>query len=50
MVLKQVATLQLKPEFREAQLSKFRACPEMDIVITTALIPNERLPSLLMIW
>ncbi len=29
------------PEFREAQLAKFRElAPEMDIVITTALIPN----------
>ena len=35
------------PEFREAQLAKFRAlAPEMDIVITTALIPNREAPEL----
>ena len=35
------------PEFREAQLAKFRAlAPEMDIVITTALIPNRPAPVL----
>ena len=35
------------PEFREAQLSKFRElAPEMDIVITTALIPNREAPKL----
>ncbi|WP_298491981.1 Re/Si-specific NAD(P)(+) transhydrogenase subunit alpha [uncultured Maritimibacter sp.] len=35
------------PEFREAQLKKFRElAPEMDIVITTALIPNREAPKL----
>ena len=35
------------PEFREAQLAKFRElAPEMDIVITTALIPNREAPIL----
>ncbi|WP_420336511.1 Re/Si-specific NAD(P)(+) transhydrogenase subunit alpha [Roseibium sp.] len=35
------------PEFREAQLTKFRElAPEMDIVITTALIPNRPAPKL----
>ncbi|MAI18425.1 MAG: NAD(P) transhydrogenase subunit alpha [Rhodobacteraceae bacterium TMED111] len=35
------------PEFREAQLSKFRElAPEMDIIITTALIPNREAPKL----
>ena len=35
------------PEFREAQLSKFRElAPEVDIVITTALIPNREAPEL----
>ncbi len=35
------------PEFREAQLAKFREiAPEMDIVITTALIPNRDAPIL----
>ncbi|MBM1815456.1 Re/Si-specific NAD(P)(+) transhydrogenase subunit alpha [Pseudosulfitobacter pseudonitzschiae] len=35
------------PEFREAQLAKFRElAPEMDIVITTALIPNREAPEL----
>lgn len=35
------------PEFREAQLKKFRElAPEMDIVITTALIPNRPAPKL----
>ncbi len=35
------------PEFREAQLAKFRElAPEMDIVITTALIPNRDAPKL----
>jgi NAD(P) transhydrogenase subunit alpha len=35
------------PEFREAQLSKFRElAPQMDIVITTALIPNREAPKL----
>ncbi|RBI87080.1 Re/Si-specific NAD(P)(+) transhydrogenase subunit alpha [Rhodosalinus halophilus] len=35
------------PEFREAQLAKFRElAPEMDIVITTALIPNQEAPEL----
>ncbi|AJE48175.1 Re/Si-specific NAD(P)(+) transhydrogenase subunit alpha [Celeribacter indicus] len=35
------------PEFREAQLRKFRElAPEMDIVITTALIPNREAPEL----
>ena len=35
------------PEFREAQLKKFRElAPEMDIVITTALIPNRDAPVL----
>ncbi|MCB1384589.1 MAG: Re/Si-specific NAD(P)(+) transhydrogenase subunit alpha [Nitratireductor sp.] len=35
------------PEFREAQLRKFRElAPEMDIVITTALIPNREAPKL----
>ncbi|MGR3760074.1 Re/Si-specific NAD(P)(+) transhydrogenase subunit alpha [Roseobacteraceae bacterium NS-SX3] len=34
-------------EFREAQLAKFRElAPEMDIVITTALIPNREAPKL----
>ncbi|WP_170378851.1 Re/Si-specific NAD(P)(+) transhydrogenase subunit alpha, partial [Ruegeria atlantica] len=34
-------------EFREAQLAKFRElAPEMDIVITTALIPNREAPEL----
>ncbi len=36
-----------RPEFREAQLAKFRElAPEMDIVITTALIPNREAPKL----
>lgn len=35
------------PEFREAQLAKFRElAPDMDIVITTALIPNQPAPIL----
>ena len=35
------------PEFREAQLKKFRElAPEVDIVITTALIPNRPAPVL----
>ncbi|SDK74508.1 NAD(P) transhydrogenase subunit alpha [Aliiruegeria lutimaris] len=35
------------PEFREAQLAKFRElAPEVDIVITTALIPNRDAPVL----
>lgn len=35
------------PEFREAQLKKFRElAPEVDIVITTALIPNRDAPVL----
>jgi NAD(P) transhydrogenase subunit alpha len=35
------------PQFREAQLKKFRElAPEMDIVITTALIPNREAPEL----
>ncbi|WP_390914280.1 Re/Si-specific NAD(P)(+) transhydrogenase subunit alpha [Pseudosulfitobacter sp. SM2401] len=35
------------PEFREAQLAKFRELsPEIDIVITTALIPNREAPEL----
>ena len=35
------------PEFREAQLAKFRElAPEIDIVITTALIPNRDAPKL----
>ncbi|PRY95540.1 NAD(P) transhydrogenase subunit alpha [Hasllibacter halocynthiae] len=35
------------PEFREAQLAKFRElAPEMDIVITTALIPGRPAPEL----
>jgi NAD(P) transhydrogenase subunit alpha len=35
------------PEFREAQLTKFRElAPEMDIVITTALIPGRDAPVL----
>jgi len=35
------------PEFREAQLAKFRElAPDMDIVITTALIPNREAPKL----
>ncbi len=35
------------PEFREKQLEKFRAlAPEMDIVITTALIPGRDAPKL----
>ncbi len=35
------------PEFREAQLAKFRElAPQMDIVITTALIPNREAPKL----
>ncbi|WP_299928146.1 Re/Si-specific NAD(P)(+) transhydrogenase subunit alpha [uncultured Pelagimonas sp.] len=35
------------PEFREAQLAKFRElAPEVDIVITTALIPNREAPKL----
>ena len=35
------------PEFRDAQLAKFRElAPEMDIVITTALIPNREAPEL----
>lgn len=34
-------------EFRQAQLAKFREmAPEMDIVITTALIPNREAPEL----
>ncbi len=39
--------LGLLPEFREAQLAKFRElAPEIDIVITTALIPNREAPEL----
>ena len=35
------------PEFREAQLAKFREiAPDMDIVVTTALIPNREAPEL----
>ena len=35
------------PEFAEAQLAKFREiAPEIDIVITTALIPNREAPEL----
>ena len=35
------------PEFREAQLARFRElAPDMDIVITTALIPNRPAPKL----
>ncbi len=35
------------PEFHEAQLAKFRElAPEVDIVITTALIPNREAPEL----
>ncbi|AXI46043.1 NAD(P)(+) transhydrogenase (Re/Si-specific) subunit alpha [Sulfitobacter sp. SK012] len=35
------------PEFREAQLAKFRElAPEIDIVITTALIPNREAPEI----
>jgi len=35
------------PEFREAQLAKFRElAPEVDIVIATALIPNREAPEL----
>jgi NAD(P) transhydrogenase subunit alpha len=35
------------PEFREKQLAKFRElAPEIDIVITTALIPGRRAPKL----
>ncbi len=35
------------PEFREAQLARFRElAPEVDIVITTALIPNREAPEL----
>ena len=35
------------PEFREAQVAKFRELgPEVDIVITTALIPNRPAPKL----
>ena len=35
------------PEFREAQLAKFRElAPEVDIVTTTALIPNREAPEL----
>jgi NAD(P) transhydrogenase subunit alpha len=35
------------PEFRDAQLAKFRElAPDMDIVITTALIPNRKAPKL----
>ena len=35
------------PEFRDAQLAKFRElAPEIDIVITTALIPNRDAPEL----
>ncbi|MFW2586683.1 Re/Si-specific NAD(P)(+) transhydrogenase subunit alpha [Sagittula sp. SSi028] len=35
------------PEFREAQLKKFRElAPEIDMVITTALIPNREAPKL----
>uniref|UniRef100_UPI000C7FF75B Re/Si-specific NAD(P)(+) transhydrogenase subunit alpha n=1 Tax=Acidimangrovimonas sediminis TaxID=2056283 RepID=UPI000C7FF75B len=35
------------PEFREKQLEKFRAlAPEMDVVITTALIPGRPAPKL----
>jgi NAD(P) transhydrogenase subunit alpha len=36
-----------QPEFREKQLEKFRElAPDMDIVITTALIPNRPAPKL----
>jgi NAD(P) transhydrogenase subunit alpha len=35
------------PEFREAQLAKFRElAPDIDIVITTALIPNREAPEI----
>ncbi|MEM6408705.1 MAG: Re/Si-specific NAD(P)(+) transhydrogenase subunit alpha [Pseudomonadota bacterium] len=35
------------PEFREAQLAKFRElAPDIDVVITTALIPNREAPEL----
>ena len=35
------------PEFRDAQLAKFRElAPDIDIVITTALIPNREAPEL----
>jgi NAD(P) transhydrogenase subunit alpha len=35
------------PEFRDAQLAKFRElAPDVDIVITTALIPNREAPEL----
>ncbi len=35
------------PEFREAQLAKFRElAPDVDILITTALIPNREAPEL----
>ena len=35
------------PEFRDKQLAKFRElAPEMDIVITTALIPGRPAPKL----
>ncbi|WP_375262360.1 Re/Si-specific NAD(P)(+) transhydrogenase subunit alpha [Palleronia sp.] len=35
------------PEFREAQLARFRQlAPDVDIVITTALIPNREAPEL----
>jgi len=35
------------PEFREAQLARFRElAPDVDIVITTALIPNREAPEL----
>ncbi|MEY8827912.1 Re/Si-specific NAD(P)(+) transhydrogenase subunit alpha [Sedimentitalea sp. XS_ASV28] len=35
------------PEFREAQLARFRElAPEVDVVITTALIPNREAPKL----
>ena len=35
------------PEFREAQLAKFRElAPDVDIVITTALIPNREAPEI----
>lgn len=34
------------PEFREKQLAKFRELAEMDIVITTALIPGRPAPKL----
>ena len=51
MVLKQVATLQFQALNLE-NFSKFRElAPEMDIVITTALIPNREAPKLwLTIW